>query len=126
MRRPARAAQHARARRRAADWRRAASDARRPFERLERIGDIVEVDSTAKVVSLLAKRSRWLLSVGQASANELVDGLAHADRAFATNPLDGSGDVVSQSDRGAHDLTLVHLDAACSASRCIWSYPHPA
>jgi len=84
------------------NWRRAASAARRTIEGLERVGDVVEVNSTAEIVGPLPKRSRWLVLCNEAGANKLVDGLAQADRALATNPLDGSGDVVGQGESGAY------------------------
>ena len=76
-------------------------------ERGERgVGDQIAayaVDAGAEVVGLLSKRSRRGLLPGEAGPHEFVDGFAHADRALAPKPLDGSGDVVGERQSGAHE-----------------------
>jgi hypothetical protein len=66
-------------------------------------------------MGLLAKR-RGLVTLGQAGANEVVDRFAKADGALSSQLLNGSGDIVSERDRGTRSYSLVHLDVPVIAS----------
>jgi hypothetical protein len=76
-----------------------------PVERLDRVGNVGVVDSVAEGVRLLHERCCRSLP-NQAGANEVVDGLADADRALAPELLDRGGDIVGEGERGAHGVRI--------------------